>query len=162
MIRQITLTQLGQVVTTLDSRLRRGIVRGLQASAMRFEGIVVEEIDNAEPYPAVDTGGLRQSVDRTNLPDGSIVAVKAPHAAVIEHGSRPHFPPINPLVEWVKRKGMAKDEEEARRIAHAIARKIAERGTEPRHFMAKAWARLPPILAREIQRALDETARRGA
>jgi stearoyl-CoA desaturase (delta-9 desaturase) len=43
-------------------------------------------------------------------------------------------------------------------IAWAVAKKIAERGIEPRRFMAKAWARLPPVLAQEIRRALEEVA----
>lgn len=157
--RRVSLTQFGQIVTTLDPRLRAAIVRGLRATAARLVGLVVEEIDHASPHPAVDTGGLRNSVEMQTVPDGSIVQVTAPHAGPIEYGTRPFRPPTEPLAEWAMRKGLAIDEAEAERIAFAVANVIAERGIEPRHFMAKAWDRLPPVLAREVQRALDGEAR---
>lgn len=34
------------------------------------------------------------------------VVVDAPHASAVEVGSRPHTPPIEPLIEWVKKRGM--------------------------------------------------------
>lgn len=35
----------------------------------------------------------------------SIIA-DAPHAAAVELGSRPHMPPLEPLIKWVKLRGM--------------------------------------------------------
>lgn len=35
-----------------------------------------------------------------------VVATAVPYAAPVEEGSRPHFPPLNPLILWVKRKGL--------------------------------------------------------
>ena len=32
--------------------------------------------------------------------------VTAPHAAAVENGSRPHWVPIDPLIAWVKLRGM--------------------------------------------------------
>lgn len=34
---------------------------------------------------------------------GTEIVFDAPHAVVVELGSRPHMPPLEPLVEWVKR-----------------------------------------------------------
>lgn len=34
------------------------------------------------------------------------ILADAPHAAPVEEGSRPHFPPIEPIVKWVKLRGM--------------------------------------------------------
>ncbi len=45
---------------------------------------------------------LRDSID----PHATGVKINAPHAAAIEVGSRPHFPPIEPLIAWVKLRGM--------------------------------------------------------
>lgn len=47
-------------------------------------------------------GGLKSSVHI----EGSSVVVDAPHAAAQEFGSRPHTPPLAPLVAWVRLRGM--------------------------------------------------------
>ena len=47
---------------TLMPKMKDAIVRGMHSSALRLEGLMVEEIDTAKPYPAVDTGGLRASI----------------------------------------------------------------------------------------------------
>lgn len=180
-VRHVTLPQFARILANEDPKLRRALIIGLRGGAMRFQGLVVEEIDHAVPHPAVDTGALRQSVDYQRAPDGAQVAVTAPHAAAIDQGARPHFPPIDPLVEWVKRKGLshthlrtrtsrttgltsvhvnrAATDAEARGIAFAIARTMARKGIAPRNFMGKAWARLPPLLAAEIRDALDRASR---
>lgn len=45
---------------------------------------------------------LRDSVEAK----GETVIADAPHAAAVEKGSRPHRPPIEPLIRWVKLRGM--------------------------------------------------------
>lgn len=43
------------------------------------------------------------------LDDGGFqatVRADAPHAAAVEEGSRPHTPPLEPLIKWVKLRGM--------------------------------------------------------
>jgi hypothetical protein len=66
---------------------------------------VVSEISQTEPRPAVDTGELRNSVYTSQVPDGAIVSVDAPHAGVVEYGRRPggRKPPLQPLIDWVRR-----------------------------------------------------------
>jgi hypothetical protein len=50
---------------------------------------------------------LANSVHVVHLgPGHSQVIVDAPHAAAVEVGSRPHTPPLEPLVRWVKLRGM--------------------------------------------------------
>lgn len=48
-------------------------------------------------------GELRNSVQAV---DGHRIVADAPHAAPVETGSRPHWPPLAPLVKWVKLRGM--------------------------------------------------------
>lgn len=139
----------------LPKRLAGRIVRGMRSAANRGKGIVVEEIDAASPHPAVDRGDLRSSVMVDRLPDGAKLFVDAPHAVYLEMGTRPHTPPLDAILAWVKRKGLAKDEPEAMRIARAVQRKIAEKGIEPRFFFRKAMLRLKPIVAEEIKRELE-------
>lgn len=45
---------------------------------------------------------LRDSVQH----DATRVFADAPHAAAVENGSRPHWVPLEPLIRWVKLRGM--------------------------------------------------------
>lgn len=47
-------------------------------------------------------GEIRESVHT----EGQIIVIDAPHAAAVNNGSRPHMPPLEPLVAWVKLRGM--------------------------------------------------------
>lgn len=47
-------------------------------------------------------GEIRESVHAEN----ETIVVDAPHAAAVNNGSRPHWAPLAPLVEWVKQRGM--------------------------------------------------------
>lgn len=44
---------------------------------------------------------LRDSVHA----DKNRIVADAPHASAIEQGSRPHWPPLEPLIKWVKLRG---------------------------------------------------------
>jgi hypothetical protein len=48
----------------------------------------------------------------------------------VELGTRPHFPPVDALMDWVKVKLGISSPTEARRVAFLVARKIAARGTQ--------------------------------
>ena len=138
----------------LPRELEQAVVRGLRSAALRGKGFVVQEIDKAKPYPAVDTGGLRKSVDVLLLPDGADLVVDAPHAPMINYGTRPFWPPQAPLALWALRKGLAEDEEEAEEVAFAVALTIARFGIEPRRFMDKGMLRTLKILDSEVYREL--------
>lgn len=103
----VSLAQFGHILAHLDDKLEDAIVRGLQSAGQAMVGVVVEEIDTAQPYPAVDRGEMRNSVNAENVSDGAIVTINAPHAPFLEYGTRPHRPPVAPILEWVKRKGLA-------------------------------------------------------
>ena len=47
-------------------------------------------------------GEIRESVHT----EDAMLLVTAPHAAAVNFGSRPHTPPLAPLIEWVKLRGM--------------------------------------------------------
>lgn len=57
-----------------------------------------------------------------------VVGTSVAHAIPVEIGTRPHFPPVQPLEDWVMKK-LGVPEREAHGVAFAIARKIAQRGT---------------------------------
>lgn len=51
------------------------------------------------------------------------------YVAPVELGTKPHFPPLEPLIDWVKTR-LQVAESEARGVAFLVARKIARKGTE--------------------------------
>lgn len=53
----------------------------------------------------------------------------APHARPVEHGSVPHYPPIEPLKGWARR--VLGDES----AAYAVQQKIGKYGTKPQPFV---------------------------
>lgn len=48
---------------------------------------------------------LSQGIIAFRTKEGAIVRSTAPHSGAVEHGSRPHTPPIEPLIAWVKLRG---------------------------------------------------------
>lgn len=162
----------------LPKTAERAMIRGLRSAALRTKAEVVIQIDTAKPYPAVDRGTMRRSVGVDNHPDGALLSVDAPYAAAMERGTRPFFPPLEPIVAWLKRKGIVKrkvnavwegdtlvsakkqskksHEAEIRSVAYAIAVKFSREGIEPRHFFAKAMEKVPKFLRAEIDRELEK------
>lgn len=188
---RVTFSEFERKLMTLVPEIKDACVRGLKSGALRLDGVVLEEIDNAVPFPAVDRGELRNSREVRMHPDGADVSVTAPHAVIIEEGTRPFWPPLAPLVAWVMRKGIGalqgpapgggrggnrtqrleryiararwsnEIEDNARRVARLIQKKIARDGIKPRHYFAKAWARAQPMIREEIDRELARLARKG-
>lgn len=157
--KRVTLEGFARELETLSPALKGAVTRGLRSAALRLEGMVKEEIELAQPFPAVDRGELKASVTTVRHPDGANVEVQAPHAAIIEDGTRPFRPPLAPLIAWASRKFGA-NEREAKRIAWAVADKIASNGIAPRHYFEKAWVRVQPEIAKEIRRELEQLAKR--
>lgn len=109
------------------------VIQGLREAAVYSEGQVTLAITRHKPYPLVDRGTLRQSVSSYPIPKGAELVVSAPHAKWVEYGTRPHMPPLQPLLEWVTRKGLAKGDD-AIKMAEAVRWKIFMKGTKPAFF----------------------------
>lgn len=150
----LTLSQFADVLDDLPDELETAAIRGVRSAALRAVGFIVEEIDNGKPYPPVNTGALRQSIKWSPLPKGAAVFSDAPHFPFMEYGTRPHMPPVEPLVVWATRKFQV-GEKEARAIAWAVAIKISREGIEPRGFFAKGMARARGIVEAEIIHELE-------
>lgn len=146
--------QLGQ----LPNKLETAIVRGLRSAAMRGVHATVANIgtrnDRTGAPPAVDEGTLMRSVSSHSILKGAMITVDAPHAAFMEYGTRPHTPPLQPLVDWAKRK-FGVDEKRAKAIAWAVRGKIKKVGTKPRHYMRRTVVELRfKIVPEEVEREL--------
>lgn len=74
----------------------------------------------------------------------------------IEFGTRPHFPPPDALIPWVRRHGMPDS------AAFAIARKIAQRGTPASPFLGPAFDEVAPQLVSESKILLGDAFKKGS
>lgn len=135
-------------------------MRGLRSGAQKGVGVVVEEIENTKPYAPIDTRQMVQSVRYKPTGTGVMLYMDAPHAVFMEEGTRPHWPPLQPILEWVERKGLA-DGDEAYAVARAVQAKIAEKGTAPRRFFRRAMRRIiADVIPHEVDKELRRLARR--
>lgn len=95
-----------------------------------------------------DLGHVANSVHATLGAGGPEIVVDAPHAAALEVGSRPHMPPLAPLVAWAKRHGAS-----ARPKAKAASAK-ASRPTKLRTRVKRLLRRLAGALSGAVRRLL--------
>lgn len=75
------------------------------------------------------------------------------YAVAVELGTKPHFPPIAPLVDWVKAK-LGERGKAAEATARAIAWKISHHGTEGAHMFQTTHDRLAPEVQAIFDRAI--------
>ena len=115
---------------------REELTRAATEASLLFEREVIDKT----PVGVHGGAGLRGSISShiKQLKDGplGIVSSNSPYAVPVELGTKAHFPPIEPLQDWVKHKLGIKDDKEAKGIAFAIALKISKKGTKGQ-FMFK-------------------------
>lgn len=110
-------------------------------------------------------GELRDGLVSYETDKGAKIVSTAPHSAAVELGSRPHWPPLEPILEWVRLRGAqgldssasggtpqghpkrvatalaaqgngtSTPVDAALKVANAIRAGIAAHGTPPTHFM---------------------------
>ncbi|MCU7934116.1 MAG: HK97 gp10 family phage protein [Candidatus Thiodiazotropha sp. (ex Dulcina madagascariensis)] len=128
----------------------------LTAATWEAEMLLLREIKEDTPVGA--TSNLRQSIHAETpavLHESveGIVGTSALHAIPVEMGTRPHFPPVEPLIDWVQAKLDIRDESDAEAVAFAIARKIAARGTKGQFMFRNNFHELRPAIEAMYARA---------
>lgn len=84
-----------------DSKARQRRVEGAVKKAARVTARVV-----AKDLVPKAFGELSESIHVVDAINGSAVVADAPHAEAVELGSRPHMPPLDPIIRWVKLRGL--------------------------------------------------------
>lgn len=118
-----------------------------EMAAAALEGSLYLEREVKELTPVGvggESGGLKGSIGAREpkvLADQVVgeVGTSIAHALPVELGTRPHFPPVQPLVDWAQAK-LGLSPEAAERAGFAIARKIAARGTIAVGMFHRAFA----------------------
>ena len=89
--------------------------------AKEFFKAVASELD---PYTSEDS-----KVKVKNFKEVTLQTVR--HVQFAKYGRGPgKAPPIDPIIDWLKRKGIVTDQKEARGTAFAIAKSISKKGTK--------------------------------
>ena len=119
----------------------------LEAGIVEADELLLREVQDAWPHAS---GISRESMHARELVDGlqvqGFVGSSLDYVQPVDLGTKPHFPPIEPLVDWVKIRFAVTSEQQAEHIARAIAWKIFHRGTEGAHVFPEVLARLEPQL----------------
>lgn len=92
-----------------------------------------EVVDRTPAAMGTLRASIHGSVER--MADGvlGVVGTVQPYAVPVELGTKPHFPPVQALEDWVRQK-LGLSGKEAHNAAFLIARKISKKGTQG-HFM---------------------------
>ncbi|QIL81817.1 hypothetical protein G7047_19265 [Diaphorobacter sp. HDW4A] len=128
-----------------------GIQRGLRDApaftrevleAAMTEATQLVEREVIENIPRASTGLTAKSITRDvmSTPAGvlGVVGSSQPSALFLELGTRPHMPPIDALVPWVRAVLGIRDPKEAKSVAFLVGRKIAREGTKPQRPFERA------------------------
>jgi hypothetical protein len=153
MAKQVSLLQLAAILEATPDKVERRTINGMRKGAMRLMVLVEHAIRTHKPFPIVDRARMVQSVLLIPTPKGAIVRVDAPYAPMMEHGTRPFMPPLEPIVAWATRKGFSDPEG----IARAIRWKFYREGIKPKRFFARAVAdfKASGTLSAEVIKALN-------
>lgn len=77
----------------------------------------------------------------------------------VEHGTKPHWAPIAPLMLWVERK-LGVPDNQVYGVAKAIQRKIAANGTKANPFLQRGYEKSKEKIEGFFARALERIAER--
>ena len=88
----------------LPGAMRREIMMNMQATINALRETAHQAQRVVVMQGPTDQGLFKHGWSVQNRVDGAELRNDCPHAAIIEEGSRPHWPPRGPLREWVIRK----------------------------------------------------------
>ncbi len=156
---KITIRGAAEAPAEVRAAIQEGVIDSLTQAGLRGEQLVKENV--AAPFnghPArVNTGIMANAVTsgvEANETFGGRVRIFAQppadiYAGVMEFGRRPgaRWPPLLPILFWVKTKLRIEDEKQAKSVAFLIARKIGIKGI-PGHF---AFGRALEVLITEAK-----------
>lgn len=149
----------------------QGVAEGFRlapATASEELGAAVAEADallatQVEAYTPVASGILAGGITHVEqVSETGVIGMvfsSSPYAEPVELGTKPHFPPIEPLIDWVKVK-LGVPEKDARSVAFLVARKISRVGTKGAFMFRRALEQQEAALQRIFEAAAGRIAAR--
>ena len=131
-------------ITGVDSLLKK--LEAIATKANReYADLNIEtgrRIETAAKRKAVVgvTGNMRAAITTREYNGGMTVEVAAPmeYSSGVEEGTKPHWPQMDSLRQWVRLKMRVADKD-VDRVTYLVARKIAAYGTDPQPFLGPSW-----------------------
>jgi hypothetical protein len=155
-----------EALVKLQAQMRQAphVVREELLKAMT-EADAKIEAQVKELAPRGASGDLQRSVigqEREVGPFGVEGLVTSPlnYVVPVELGTKPHFPPVEALIDWVKAKLGVTGDKEARSVAFLVARKISRRGTKGQAMFEKTLEHMTPEIHAIFGAAQDRIAER--
>ena len=142
------------------ARAPEDLIRHL-TQALTMGGLLAQR-EIVDRTPTSGAGTLRNSIglmplEITATSVTAIVGTSLAYAAPVESGARPHMPPVEPLVDWVRRRLGAMPDDKANAIAWAIAWKIKTEGTQAAHMFASGQAAVQSQIVAAVEAAAART-----
>ena len=108
-------------------------VRGRLTEALLLLEAAIKRItpEGAGPIHIRDT--IFQEINLRGEAFWGLVGTPAIYGEPLEYGTKPHFPPVAPILFWVEKK-LGLMGKEAKSAAFCIARAISKRGTKGQHM----------------------------
>ena len=113
----------------------------------------------------IASGNLLASISTKIEVDGSVYTVilnSANYLKYLETGTKPHWPPTEPILRWVKDKRLPTREYTGdkslpteKQLTYLVCRKISEEGTEKNYIIAETIEELNEIYLKRLQEALE-------
>jgi hypothetical protein len=133
----------------------------LEAAVTEADLLVLREVQDEWPNASGVSRASMHHVERVaGIHVEGFVGSSLNYVQPVDLGTKPHFPPIDALTDWVASRFNTSSEKQARGIAFAIARKIALRGTKGKRVFPDVLSRLEPQLREIFTRAQDRIGRR--
>lgn len=108
---EFTMATIGPELRRTQRRIQKAVVDGCRHAAVLSRNDVILSIVTTKPHAPVDTGELARVSSWPITPiveGGKTVGYSLEstliQASVMEYGTRPFWPPLDPLIQWAKRK----------------------------------------------------------
>lgn len=132
--------------------VRAEMTKAAWTSSLRVEKEVRERTPKGvNGFLAMSIAALEPVV----IPGGvmGLVGTSLNYAEPVELGTKPHMPPIQPLIEWVE-VVLGLEGEAAEQAAQSIAWKIAKKGTEGAFMFRDGFAASEDYIKRKFRQSL--------
>jgi hypothetical protein len=144
------------------AEFNRRIRLDMRARTKRIKKAIRETARNGKKIVRSNVPVAFHELERSIRSDSHRIYTEAPHAASVEVGSRPHRPPLAPLIAWVRLRGMQglKSDKQLRKLSGSTTRKSARRvaASIRNHMLADGSDAIavdaPLQIARAIQNAI--------
>lgn len=109
------MASIGPELERTDRRIQQALIKGLRHAAVLGRNAVIREIVATRPHPPIDLGEMVRVSSWPITPllgpggvIGWVLESTTVQASVMEFGTRPFWPPLEPLEAWAARKLRAK------------------------------------------------------